>query len=326
MVVYDCSMGSMGSMYIKTTRKSAAHSVLVLLFGLILTGWAVGCGPVDLVLNPSETLGPATPTAAPAASAAERGPTDAAFEAQHAALPGPMPTMSLGPTPTVNEPKEPAPDMPATPPLMLRPSETPRVNESAELLPGTPAPPPPAPKKATKKKEVRALKRLTPVALQRIADREGILLNRLEVSNSGVARFPLSGKTAYSFKVKEHGNLSSHLVTLDESGQEVNMEQLLAGDRAAYAARYGKLGQGLFGRLESASEDEVIKVGIEVKRRTRYVESLVLERLDALGLPARIVARSYIFLSATPAQIREIETWDEVNLVFQDGKVRRAIE
>jgi hypothetical protein len=80
---------------------------------------------------------------------------------------------------------------------------------------------------------------------------------------------PLGGATAYQFKfldTKDHG---VHGVTVDASGNAVDVDKLLAGEELARSAKYGKLDPALAARMRSSGANERIDVAI-VLRESGY--------------------------------------------------------
>lgn len=85
------------------------------------------------------------------------------------------------------------------------------------------------------------------------------------VSSSNILSFPLIGKTAYAYNVRDKQQGWHNRITLDEKGQEVDIELLLAEEQAAQLARYGKLDPALSVRLDQSQRQESIPVIINLK-------------------------------------------------------------
>lgn len=102
------------------------------------------------------------------------------------------------------------------------------------------------------------------VALNLVAKRTGNKVEQLEVINSASPYLPLIGKRLNTFKVRNKTDQQVYLITVDEKGDEVDLDLLLAEERAAHAAKYGKLQPELAERLKTASPDELIKVIIHL--------------------------------------------------------------
>ena len=78
-------------------------------------------------------------------------------------------------------------------------------------------------------------------ALALVAEREGIDLANLSLAAGTTNDYPLSGKLAYSFKVIDTTTDNLYAMSLDADGAEVDPEELLAAEEAAYTDKYGSL-------------------------------------------------------------------------------------
>jgi hypothetical protein len=105
---------------------------------------------------------------------------------------------------------------------------------------------------------------LARIARRLVAERNGIDLKDLKVINSTMFFSRLQGKAAHAFKLmKADGTLQG--VILNDSGQELNEEHLIAAEREAHLAKYGRLEPALAEKLETASSDELIDVTLWIK-------------------------------------------------------------
>jgi len=188
-------------------------------------------------------------------------------------------------------------------------------------------------------------------ALQLVSEREGLDVEKLYVASATADYYPVSGKRSYSFKIVNGGTGNAYLISLDEGGQEVDGEQMLADEEAAYQQKYGKLEVALYEQLQTAPPDEPINVIIRLEEppytpperpettkgvstdevnayitraleeRATAVEAVTkpfLEQLDKMGQKAE--ADKYTpMLSASllPSAIEEVEKLPEVNRVYQ---------
>ncbi len=194
-------------------------------------------------------------------------------------------------------------------------------------------------------------------ALGLVAGRNRLPVHELEVVNSTTATYPLTGKTAFAFKVA-HRAEKIFIVHLDEIGRELDGAQLMAAEQAAYAAKYGKLDPALAERLAGAPEDELIMVHIWLKappftpppapdvhtpmtkdapaQMEAYYKQLqselaaamapviapIVERLAQRGI-VDVMTNKYdpiIYARLTPKLIREVAAWDEVDQVYMSQK------
>lgn len=107
--------------------------------------------------------------------------------------------------------------------------------------------------------------RLPDLALQMVAEREGVPAQHLQLANAATPEFRLLGKSVFAFKFLDRRTGHIHGVTLDRNGQVVDIEKMQAEERAAHAARYGRLDPALAERLAKAPADEPIEVFIWLK-------------------------------------------------------------
>jgi hypothetical protein len=136
------------------------------------------------------------------------------------------------------------------------PTATPTTGTSAA------APAPGAPASAPMPGESGPPEEMIKIALQLVADREGLDLEELTLASATTDGYPLSGETAYSFKVTDTSTGELYYISLDTDGEEADSEALLADEEAAYTDKYGNLEAALFDELESAPPDEPINVTI----------------------------------------------------------------
>jgi hypothetical protein len=110
----------------------------------------------------------------------------------------------------------------------------------------------------------RAPKELEATAKRLVAERRGLSVDDLEVTNSSIAVFRHSEKEAYLFYLEDKSG-NDYSVWLDKNGKEVDQEQLVRENSDARYAKYGKLSETLNDYLAKASSDEEIPVFILVE-------------------------------------------------------------
>lgn len=110
-----------------------------------------------------------------------------------------------------------------------------------------------------------APKHLEAIATRLVAKQKALKTEGLIVSSSNVLNLPLTGKTAYSYTMTDTQTGFPHSITLDEKGQEVDEELLLAEEQAARTAKYGKFEPELLELIQRASMLEKIRVIITLK-------------------------------------------------------------
>jgi serine protease AprX len=105
---------------------------------------------------------------------------------------------------------------------------------------------------------------LESIAQQRIAQRYNLPLERLTMIYSTTSTYRLFNQTAYAFKALDTEAATIYTITLDREGEEVNPDHLLAAERAAYRALYGKLEPELseWVRRASASERKSVMIWV----------------------------------------------------------------
>jgi hypothetical protein len=102
-------------------------------------------------------------------------------------------------------------------------------------------------------------------ALTIAAGRQAVAMAELEVESSTVVTYPLSGKTAYEVSIKNRTNKNYATIVVDDKGQEQDRDQLIAAEKGAYNAKYGKLDEGLANYLAGNAGDEPIPVEIRLE-------------------------------------------------------------
>jgi hypothetical protein len=102
-------------------------------------------------------------------------------------------------------------------------------------------------------------------ALDIVAGQAGVDAGKLSLTSATTNNYPLSGETAYSFKITNPAGGKVYAISLDADGKEVDADTLQAGEEAAYRQKYGNLEAALFDQLASASADKPVDVIIRLK-------------------------------------------------------------
>jgi hypothetical protein len=97
-----------------------------------------------------------------------------------------------------------------------------------------------------------------------VAAQRGLAVGEVEVAHSSKMEFKKRAVTA--FKLMDNRSGEIYEVALDERGREVDVEKLLAEERAERETRFGKLDPALAERLANNSADEPVEVIIWLKQ------------------------------------------------------------
>jgi len=173
---------------------------------------------------------------------------------------------------------------------------------------------------------------------------------------SATSTYRMSNQTAYAFKALDNEAATIYTLTLDSNGQEVNPDHLLAAERAAYGALYGKLEPELsdWVRRASASERKSVMIWVKeppglpritppmphsgvsqdaIERYFARVRSLreaqvssvvcpIADRCRERGLSVRYSRFvPVLYGDLTPSEVRLLESWEEVDSI---GLVREG--
>jgi len=198
------------------------------------------------------------------------------------------------------------------------------------------------------------------VPVQRVAEREGVPAEDLQLVNATTTEFRLLGKTVSAFKFLDKRTGHIYGLALDKEGREVDVEQMQAEERAAYAARYGRLDPALAERLALAPADESIEVFIWLKEppyegpprpdpkrpmsqteieaflkqvdgqraaRVEKVVAPVADRLRSLGRQVITFRHSpLLYVRLKPVEIRQVAEWPEVDRIYEVGYSQPALD
>jgi hypothetical protein len=187
---------------------------------------------------------------------------------------------------------------------------------------------------------------LAPLAQAVAAARHGGQPADWRVLAAATARYPLLGRSALAYKVLNRRTDQYVRVSLEASGRAVDPEALEAAEQAAHAARYGRLEPGLAEHLAGAAPDEQIPVMIWLRepggapaarpelaperRRSLSqwaaavapVVAPVAEHLRLQGHPVATAAYlPLVYAALTPAGIRVVAAWPEVDRIYLDRVV-----
>jgi hypothetical protein len=102
------------------------------------------------------------------------------------------------------------------------------------------------------------------LALKLISQGHGLNIEQLQVVSSSKPNLYLTGVVVYQFIVLDNRTGDIYELTLDEAGQEVDLQKALNDERAAYIAAYGRFEPRLSERLRSAAPNDLIPVIIEL--------------------------------------------------------------
>jgi hypothetical protein len=140
------------------------------------------------------------------------------------------------------------------------------------------------------------------LALTLLVRRHNLNVSNLKVVSSNQPNFPLTRVVAYQVTVIEKQSHEHYSVTLDENGEELDLEKLYEKEREAYRARYGSFEPRLAERLKTAGSEDLIPVSIEPR------------------FPPESPDRpKYPYVN------KEIETWDSLS-EEEKGRIRKREE
>jgi hypothetical protein len=165
-------------------------------------------------------------------------------------------------------------------------------------------------------------------ALRKVSKKTRVPVEKLEIVYSYQPTFQAIGKKGFGFIIIRKSNGQIFDITVDASGKEMDLEKLAQQDTKAYAAKYGKLSQGLFKRLASAKPNDQISVVIKLKvARKEPTESIeneqvvnqAINKIEELGFNVTGDNSSpAVYGNLTPAQIGAIEKLDIVDSIQID--------
>jgi hypothetical protein len=193
----------------------------------------------------------------------------------------------------------------------------------------------------------RKLEELKGAASQVAAVRAGVAPGSLKLLNAAVARYPLTRRMAYEYKIANPRTLEIIGVTLDERGRELPSGLLWQAEREASRAKYKNLTVPLWEALQTAGADEQLRVHLwladnhvplarptpeaarkmtpaQLEERVKMsveaskasvsrVAIPVLARLRAMGVSASAQTEvPVVYAQLTRAQLLKVSDWPEV--------------
>jgi len=103
------------------------------------------------------------------------------------------------------------------------------------------------------------------MALRYVSETYEIPLDRLQVGDETVIEYPSAHRTLWEAKVADRQYHRAYLVEIDiDTGEVVDGEKVRELEGEVYLEKYGKLEPGLYDRLQTMHNDDVIKVSIWV--------------------------------------------------------------
>lgn len=198
---------------------------------------------------------------------------------------------------------------------------------------------------------------LSSEALRIASERSGTPVDELKVEASAIAQYPVSGVTSAAFKIYDERTGAGYGVVLAPNGQEVDPNQLMAAEEAAYAARYGKYDEVLAQAIGAATDARVLDVVIWLKelgyqgparpepgrspddaataaqmdeflkqaeiQRAAFVETITgpaAAKLASQGIEVESAQLVPVLYASLPiATLAEVAAWDEVDRIYQAG-------
>lgn len=125
---------------------------------------------------------------------------------------------------------------------------------AAEPTAGTTAGPEPGP--------ILSSPELSERAIAVVAERHGVDARTLIIGNTARATLPLTGVEANAFKLYSDQSGENFQVYLDDSGREMDFEQLFRAEEAARNAKFGKLTPGLSESVAGGAPNERFAVQV----------------------------------------------------------------
>ncbi|HLI25820.1 MAG TPA: S8 family serine peptidase [Chloroflexota bacterium] len=194
-------------------------------------------------------------------------------------------------------------------------------------------------------------------ARQAAAVQLGTSAGELQIVNQATARYPLSGATAFAYKVLDPRTGAIVGVTLDAQGRPVAEPALRQAESAQRETPQGRLHPELSGWLAAAPESAGTPVVIWLRegpytpparpqrgapeariatwqqqaRQTREaavtpLTGPVVARLNGLGVPARAsTLEPFITATLTASQIRQVAGWGEVDTIYLSRPYEREL-
>lgn len=148
------------------------------------------------------------------------------------------------------------------------------------------------------------------VAVEYVATKYGIAPEKLYVGDEEPMEFPLLGrKSTYITLVyvqTDATTLYSLLVEPDTKAIEEDVNAVLAAERAAYTAKYGKLAPALYDRLQTIGDKDTLPIAIWVEHneKERTQEELEAELVQLYPEAGQALKESGILWAVKDADLR----------------------
>lgn len=201
------------------------------------------------------------------------------------------------------------------------------------------------------------------IALARAARRAGLDASQLRIVASSQGSYPLLGRTTNEFKLVTSGG-DSLSIALDEHGQEIDAGQLRLREDLAHTKTFGAIDTQLFAELFTADADSPLAVAVwldepEFESMPRpeadgpapvvddptHAEAFDAELARAysahlVGITMPVVtaltdmgvvaiadeAAPLVYVSLTPAQIRQVAQWEGVSRVYSAKPMMQLLD
>ena len=189
-------------------------------------------------------------------------------------------------------------------------------------------------------------------ALAAVAAQHGVAVENLSILNVVRSNYPVSGNTAYAFKVVDAVTGETYGVSVDAAGAAVDSAQLDAAEAAAYTARYGVYEPELADMIAAGTVPASLPVVIWLKepeyvgpdrpspderatlseaeidafyavvdaQRSAHVAQVtapVAARLAGMGLPAQTDAYApVVYTTLDTTALRSVSAWGEIDTIY----------
>lgn len=192
--------------------------------------------------------------------------------------------------------------------------------------------------------------RMNWTAVKTVAAENGIPAKNLMVMKNADATFIHSGVLLYQFKVMDKLTGEMYVVSLDQAGKQVSLDDALFADRQAYIEKYGKVSQELNLVMAEAGNSKLEVMVWLVDNNPEYIPSRPMPQgfsseADAEQVLAENMAfgqehnaeivnpfmseiaafdafaeadqfAPVVYAELTPAEIAEVGTWASVDMVY----------
>lgn len=195
------------------------------------------------------------------------------------------------------------------------------------------------------------LAELQSLAVAHVAGQKQLPIETLEVTNASVAEFPLQGSTGFAYKLIDvDGGI--HGVLLNENGEELDSQEMLAAEKAVYESTFGRVHPDLAEIVPFVGDNETVPVIIWLREDSQeamarpdprahlnkrsmdlvrvQVESARQLRVAEIAEPvaaflmdegfavATDVSAPVVYTELDPATIEKVAQLPEVDMVYLD--------